>query len=49
MSNDKNKDKRKVFLTKIAELLEKLNSIYLNKYEGKLFILFYFLFYTIYI
>jgi len=39
ISNDKNKDTRKVFLTKIAELLEKLNSIYLKKYEGKLFVL----------
>ena len=37
--NDKNKDTRKIFLTKIAELLEKLNSIYLKKYEGKLFVL----------
>jgi len=39
ISNDKNKDTRKIFLTKIAELLEKLNSIYLKKYEGKLFVL----------
>ena len=39
ISNDKNKDTRKVFLTKIAELMEKLNSIYLKKYEGKLFVL----------
>ena len=39
ISNDKNKDTRKIFLTKIAELLEKLNSIYLKKYEGKLFFL----------
>ena len=30
ISNDKNKDTRKVFLTKIAELLEKLN----NRYEN---------------
>ena len=37
--NDKNKETRKIFLTKIAELLEKLNSIYLKKYEGKLFVL----------
>ena len=39
ISNDKNKDTRKIFLNKIAELLEKLNSIYLKKYEGKLFVL----------
>ena len=39
ISNDKNKDTRKIFLTKIAELLEKLNNIYLKKYEGKLFVL----------
>ena len=39
ISNDKNKDTRKVFLIKIAELLEKLNSVYLKKYEGKLFVL----------
>lgn len=39
ISNDKNKDTRKVFLGKIADLLKKLNSIYLKKYESKLFIL----------
>ena len=39
ISNDKNKDTRKIFLNKIAELLEKLNSIYIKKYEGKLFVL----------
>ena len=39
ISNDKNKETRKIFLTKVAELLEKLNSIYLKKYEGKLFVL----------
>jgi len=39
ISNDKNKDTRKIFLTKIAELLKNLNSIYLNKFEGKLFVL----------
>ena len=39
ISNDKNKDTRKIFLTKIADLLKNLNSIYLKKYEDKLFIL----------
>ncbi len=39
ISNDKNKETRKIFLNKIAELLKKLNSIYLKKYEGKLFVL----------
>ena len=39
ISNDKNKDTRKIFLTKIAELLKNLNSVYLKKYEGKLFVL----------
>ena len=39
VANDKNKDTRKIFLNKIAELLKKLNSIYLKKYEGKLFVL----------
>ena len=39
VSNDKNKDTRKIFLNKIAELLRNLNSIYLKKYEGKLFVL----------
>ena len=39
ISNDKNKDTRKVFLIKIAESTEKLNSVYLKKYEGKLFVL----------
>lgn len=39
ISNDKNKDTRKIFLTKITELLKNLNSIYLNKFEGKLFVL----------
>lgn len=39
VANDKNKDTRKIFLNKIAELLKKLNNIYLKKYEGKLFVL----------
>ena len=39
VSSDKNKETRKIFLNKIAELLKNLNSIYLKKYEGKLFIL----------
>ena len=39
VSNDKNKDTRKIFLNKIAELLKNLNNIYLKKYEGKLFVL----------
>ena len=39
VSSDKNKETRKIFLNKIAELLKNLNSIYLKKYEGKLFVL----------
>ena len=39
ISNDKNKETRKIFLSKIAELLKNLNSIYLSKFEGKLFVL----------
>ena len=39
VSNDKNKDTRKIFLNEIAELLKKLNTIYLKKFEGKLFVL----------
>ena len=37
--NDKNKDTRKIFLNEIAELLKKLNTIYLKKFEGKLLVL----------
>ena len=39
ISNDKNKETRKIFLNEIAELLKKLNTIYLKKFEGKLFVL----------
>ena len=39
VSNDKNKDTRKIFLNEIAELLKKLNTIYLKKFEGKLLVL----------
>ena len=39
VSNDKNKETRKIFLNKIADLLKKLNNIYLKKYEGKLLVL----------
>ena len=39
VSNDKNKETRKIFLNEIAELLKKLNTIYLKKFEGKLFVL----------
>ena len=39
VSSDRNKETRKIFLNKIAELLKNLNSIYLKKYEGKLFVL----------
>ena len=39
VSSDKNKETRKIFLNNIAELLKNLNSIYLKKYEGKLFVL----------
>lgn len=39
ISNDKNKETRKTFLLKISDLLQKINSIYLKKYEAKLFLL----------
>ena len=39
MKHDKNKDTRKIFLNEIAELLKKLNTIYLKKFEGKLLVL----------
>ena len=39
ITNDIIKGMRKNFLNKIVELLNKLNNIYLKKYEGKLFVL----------